>query len=38
MSFTSTVKTELSELSVTKLEQLSELAGFLNNSIDNIED
>ena len=38
MSFTSTVKTELSELSVTKLEQLSELAGFLKNSIDNIED
>lgn len=38
MSFTSTVKTELSELSVTKLEQLSELSGFLKNSIDNIED
>lgn len=36
MSFTSNIKSELTKLSLTKLEQLSELSGFLKNSIDDI--
>ena len=36
MSFTSNIKNELSKLSLTKLEQLSELSGFLKNSIDDL--
>ena len=34
MSFTSNIKTEIANISTTKLEQLSELAGFLKNSKD----
>ena len=34
MSFTSIIKNELVSINLSKLEQLSELSGFLRNSIE----